>query len=317
MEMAKSKTTDRTHSPSVPYEQLGLLRYGDANIRFGVNIEIWRLSEFFEQRTSSPTDDECAKIFGALRDELGVRKFLDDLQIRMHEHYAAAYKVEDSGEQLDAADPEAIMARLSDAEGQDLFALICEAELTEFTTNQRGRLLPLLWDFILTRRDSDSQQELVAVASAIRKYIAMMDVASIGSLSVLLESGHRVSLPLDLELEVAKLVYAKFLANPPSQPDPEPLLACQLAHMAKLYLDPRLLGKVKEGYAVVAMLSLQALAVMLSERWSETAALLCESPRWFRDQLRERLSRAADQWRESQYPRADSLRDLAQSICVS
>ena len=314
----ENKAKGRVSSPAIPhYENIGgLLRYGDATVRFGVNIDILETTKSHDQRMAPPMNDECAKIFDVLQNDLGVRRFLQDLQPPMLRHHAASQQDDDYEGLAAQADPDTIIEALADTEGEELWSVVCLAELMNFSSAQRDRLYPLLWEFILTHRDGDSYNELTAVGSAIRKYIAIMDVASIGSLGNLLEPRHNAQLPLDLQIDVANLVFAKFVANPPAQPDPEPVLAGQLAQMAELYLNPRLLNGGEDAYGVVAMLALQSLAVMLSDQWNEVLSSLGGAPSWFRSQLWDHLSRIVSRWRNLQVPAASKLQELVDSINI-
>ena len=80
---------------------------------------------------------------------------------------------------------------------------------------------------------------LLALRAAIRKYIAIMPMEQMGELAALLETGHRSPLPIDLEIEVAKMVYRNFEVHPPVVADPQPELAQRFWDMVQAYINPR------------------------------------------------------------------------------
>lgn len=81
----------------------------------------------------------------------------------------------ESGEiREEAAPPLHVLNRLqepglSESERQQL---IIECEILDFTADQADSLTPLLRQFIDDRRESNERSDLVAVASAIRKFVA-------------------------------------------------------------------------------------------------------------------------------------------------
>ena len=313
MDTGKTKTEELEQASPVKYWPLGFVRYplpeGEVHAQIDVRLSEHRTDRLARQARKTPSRDVCDEVLDALQKDHKLRKLLEQVQKDIFERRRS--ESDGAPETMGAQE---ILDRLPEAEGKELLVLVCEAAMVRFSEDQRERLLPILWDFIVSHRDSTSQTELAPAGAAIRKYVAMMDAASIGSLAVLVEPGHHTSLSLDLEMAVSEMVYEKFSANPPGQPEPEPALALQLAQMSRAYLHPRLVYKVEEGYAGVAMLSAQALAVMLSEQWVSIIDLLRESPQWFRLQLRRRLCRAVNRWRELSSPSADELMHLVDTI---
>ena len=173
--------------------------------------------------------------------------------------------------------------------------LICEIELARFDAAERQKLLPLLWQYILRHRDSNSPETLAAVGAAIRKYIALMPMEEMGQLAVLLESGHRSVLPIELEIEVAKMIYRNFEVHPPREPNPHPELARLLWEMAQAYANPRLL--MRDKHSAAALLAIQALVAMRSDFASNAVHLAAASPyRWFSELVADQLDRLHDRW---------------------
>ncbi|HVA50856.1 MAG TPA: hypothetical protein VNH11_31220 [Pirellulales bacterium] len=191
--------------------------------------------------------------------------------------------------------PDDLITRLASLGGDAPARLICVIELTRFDAVQRIRLLPLLWQYILRNRDSNKLARLAAVGSAIRKYMAMMPMERMGELAVLLESGHKSVLPIELEIEVAKMIYHNFEVHPPAVPDPHPELAIPLWDMAQAYANPRLL--MRDKHSAVASLSIQAIVAMRSEFAAQALHTAVTSPyRWFTEIVADNLNRLHDRW---------------------
>ncbi len=191
--------------------------------------------------------------------------------------------------------PDELVNRLA-ALGLDVpTRLICEVELTRFDDVQRQKLLPLLWEYIFRHRDSNSPDQLAAVGSAIRKYIAIMPMEEMGRLAALLEPGHKSPLPIELEIEVAKMIYHNFEVHPPMTPDSQPELARLLWDMVQVYANPRLL--LRDKHSAAALASIQSLVAMRSELAAEALHASARSPyRWFAEIVADSLDRLRERW---------------------
>ena len=206
----------------------------------------------------------------------------------------------------------ALLDQLPQSCGEDRRRLIFKAEQERFEGDKRPKLIAFLRQYIEENRDSNDREELVAVASAIRKCVAMMSVADIGWAATLLEAGHRAAPTVEVELEVAKMVFRKFSAIPSTEPEPQPELAARLAEIAIAYLNPRILPR--DRHAAVAMLAVQALMVMLSRQCDRVIEQVNASPfAWFRQQLRRRMERVVAEWTTAGAS-ADALRGLTDRI---
>ena len=172
---------------------------------------------------------------------------------------------------------------------------VIQAEAVFFTPEEEKQLGPILLRFIEDRRDSDDPEDLVAVGSAIRKYVAAMIPDAVGSVASLLEAGHRATLPLETEVEITKMIARKFTANPPPAPDLQPELGERLFALARAYLDPYVLPRRK--FAAIALNAVVALTAMLSPRASEAADVVDALPhRWFGRMLRFELKQVLHRW---------------------
>ncbi|MHB1034155.1 MAG: hypothetical protein ACYC35_04900 [Pirellulales bacterium] len=188
-----------------------------------------------------------------------------------------------------------LVRQMADAGENASIRLLCAVELTRFTPPQRKTLLPLLWQYILVHRDSNNRDEIVGVAAAIRKYVAIMPMDRMGELAALLETGHRAALPIDLQIEVAKMVYRNYEVHPALIVDPQPQLAQRLWEIVRSYIDPRVL--LLDKCSAAASLAVEAIVAMRSPL-AETAwraASTCPY-RWFAELVNDELDELHQKW---------------------
>ncbi|MGC8560588.1 MAG: hypothetical protein ACP5O1_07900 [Phycisphaerae bacterium] len=182
-------------------------------------------------------------------------------------------------------------------------------ELTQFDAGQREKLLPILWNFIEKNRDSNYRIRQVDVGSAIRKFVALMPTERMDDLAGLLNDDSRSPLPLNLEIEVVKMIYRHFMAHPPSASEPFPRLAGQLIKMVHDYAKPRLL--VRDGYAAAAAFAIDALVAMRSIHAETAVDTAMQSCRWFSEVVEDDLWKLHDRWEPKN---ADAARCLAEML---
>jgi hypothetical protein len=161
-------------------------------------------------------------------------------------------------------DAESILRTLGDPEtgAADRRRAVIDAEVVSFPSGEAGRLKAILLQFIREVRNSDNPADLVAVGSAVRKFVAMMDEDDLPSLAVLLDADHNVTVPVEVELEVTKTLVRWLAVHPPERTDAEPGLADCLCDLADTYLKPRMLAREKFG--AVALNAVLALFLLRS-----------------------------------------------------
>lgn len=224
-----------------------------------------------------------------------------------------------------AAEPELAVARDHPATSADLLQelrdaglhpscrLVCELEITHFDEQQRVTLLPLLWAYIREHKNSNDPELLVAVGSAIRKYAANMSMDRSGELAELLEPVQRMPLPLELELEVAKMIYRNFEAHPPEAADPQPELGARLWEMAQTYSNPRIL--LRDKHSAVASLAIEALVAMRSSHALAGWRLARACPyRWFGEMVTDDLSLLRQNWTVRSHSAAEWLDNVERQL---
>lgn len=172
--------------------------------------------------------------------------------------------------------------------------MIIAAEFLELRPEEAQELLPMLASFIEENRHSSVDEDITAVTSAITTYIGYNPVERAGDVAHFLDPEPGYSMPVAVELEIAKMIYRLFEANPPRYPEPEPELARRMTELAELYFHPRLLPR--EKYGATALNACQALAAMRSEH---APRVLAKTPTetGFRTQLARRLKRLLERWK--------------------
>lgn len=284
-----------------------------------INPSSQKSSSFFKPRLNQDVDisrvspattlfsKSDGKFYFALKTNQGLKTFKDAVVFSETEYDAQSdtgfaygawsYPEIEEYDWVDAPSelrPDNATQRLEDAAGRDRRQLIIDAEAMPFEGEDRIRLVRWLKDYIEQNRDSKDREELVAVAAAIRKCVALLDVDDMNWLAELLEPGHAVQPSLDAELEIAKMVFRRYSVNPPERSDPHPELSERLAEITNDYLRPRVFSR--ERFSTVAMLATQALLVMRSEKAKNTLEKVNDLPfAWFRQQLRRRMDRVVNQ----------------------
>ena len=231
-----------------------------------------------------------------------------------------ATPVESAEAEAEGADPDsrcrAIVESLRrpDLEHEERRKLILKAEVLPFRGQHAAALVPLLRQFIETYRESNVPADLVAVGSAIRNYVATAasDDAFEAAASLLKAQG-RLPIPIELEVEVTKMVVRKLTANPPMERDQYTELALRLEELVDAYARPRFLAR--EKYGAVALNAVLGLVLTRSGRDAEVLERMrtLDVP-WFQQLLARRAARLrADLLsRESGAKFADIARVLGQ-----
>jgi len=201
-----------------------------------------------------------------------------------------------------------------DLEREERRELILEAEVLPFRGQEAAALAPLLRQFIETYRESNTPADLVAVGSAIRNYVATASTheAFEAAASLLMAQG-RLPVPLELEVEVTKMVVRKLTANPPAAGDQFPMLALRLEELVDAYTRPRLL--TREKYGAIALNAILGLVLTRSGRDPEfVERIRALDVTWFQQLVARRAARLRSDLiaRDSDAKFADIARVLGQ-----
>ena len=209
-----------------------------------------------------------------------------------------------------------LLRQLTDTGTNASRSLLCIIELTRFLPSQHQVLLPLLWQYIIEHRNSNDREELVSVAASIRKYIAIMPMNEMGKLVSLLDTGNRSPLPIDLEIEVAKMVYRNFAVHPPVVEDPQPELAQRFWEMVQAYINPYVL--LRDKNSAVTSLAIEAIVSMRSplEESAWRAAITCPY-HWFGELINDELEELLENWNSKNPDAAAWLKELQCNVLAA
>lgn len=252
----------------------------------GILIEREQFQEAL--RSSSPPEESRQAL--ALSAEMPPRA-LEERRAKMQSHKLVA------GDSPIEQEPsvESVLAALTDTSlpADMRRQAVIDAEALSFTAEQQERASGGLRRFIEEYRNSDSREDLVAVGCAIRKLVAMLPAHQLSSVALLLDSGHQASIPLDLELEVTKVVVRKLVANPPATAGAYPELASRLMDLANSYLNDRLLPR--EKYAATALNAVLAILLLRSPQLEEVLERISDLRlAWFPQMVSRRAKRLRD-----------------------
>jgi hypothetical protein len=200
--------------------------------------------------------------------------------------------INESEQWLPPGTPENVLGRLKDSSlpHADRRLAVIDAELVAFSADALPEVQNSLRAFIEQYCDSNDPQDLIAVGSAIRKYVATTNVDDLETIASLLDARHRSPVPLDIELEITKMVVRKLTANPPGEGNTHPALGRQLRQLASLYVSDRLLAR--EKYAAIALNAILALLLMRDAAVQSLLNQLSElHATWFKDLVIQRAGR--------------------------
>ncbi len=307
------------------------LRVFDKNLPEGTVAHLKTIVEaevlFLDSKDEQESEESSSDWFAQFREKDRVRKELDRLRqsvtdiveadapfSTMHRHHvgASATRLADLDAQLGSEPVAATEAVVNGIIGPSTDhswrrTLIVAAEAIRFTDAQDRRLTAALAEFVTKFQDSNDPEDRLAVCSAIRSYVGMMQIDEVSAVARFLQTGHRAIAPLDTTLETIKMISRKFAANPPENVDTQPTLSEQLESIAIAFVNPHVLPH--GNHAALVMNAVQALASMASRRvLGVIDELNHSSPIWFRQQLERRLARLRSGW-EARHGNRDQMRE--------
>jgi hypothetical protein len=195
--------------PELSESKTNSMRDSSRRKKQSVNSDLWPLGN--DQYLISITDHEgCRTHFKGVpwksadrtsTDRIVYEQIIQRMRRFIVEASAARSALRDYPESADdfnhEPDAEKIITQLENSTGILQASLVCDAEALQLDQMQRDRLSSILWRYIVDNRDSQNTKILVAVGSAIRKYVAMLNLDRMGEISELLEAGHRAQLTLN------------------------------------------------------------------------------------------------------------------------
>ena len=183
---------------------------------------------------------------------------------------------------------------------EELRQMVIDAEVVRFTEQELPAPLPVLREFIEHFRTSDDPADMVAVGSALRKYVMNMPEADLDRFHLLFDPSAVAPVPFEIELELVKTLVWKLTLAPPDADGSFPELSERLADRAEGYLRPWIL--LRENHAAVAQDACLGLLLLRSPHVSRLLErlrdlrvdwfvdLLLRRARWLKDDITSRFS---------------------------
>lgn len=170
--------------------------------------------------------------------------------------------------------------------------------------------IQLLVSFIEKHRNTNSRKVLIAVGAAIRKVLLNIADEQLGLAAELMKSAGSLEVPIEVELEVAKMVVHRFRYAPNTSTEGLSELADLLLDNAKVYSKAKLVNR--EYYGATALNSVLSIVLM---RHKEASALIehveAVSAGWFVELVKNRLRRIA---KEIEQERLEGSVDVVELI---
>jgi len=209
----------------------------------------------------------------------------------------------------------AVQAGLDNATNDAVDAII-EIQSTPIPADKLSGAIDLLVEFIKKHRGTNSQEVLVAVGAAIRKVLLNVSDEQLGLGEELMKSAGNLEVPIEVELEVAKMVVHRFRYAPNTSTVGLSELASLLLENARVYSKTNLVNR--DCYNATALNSVLAIVLM---RHEEAAALINHiesiSPQWFVDLVKNRLRRMATEIENENLPKAAKLVALMKALALT
>jgi len=209
----------------------------------------------------------------------------------------------------------AVQAGLDNATNDAVDAII-EIQSTPIPADKLSGAIDLLVEFIKKHRGTNSQNVVVAVGAAIRKVLLNVSDEQLGLGAELMKSAGNLEVPIEVELEVAKMVVHRFRYAPNTSTVGLSELASLLLENARVYSKTNLVNR--DCYNATALNSVLAIVLM---RHEEAAPLINHiesiSPQWFVDLVKNRLRRMATEIENENLPKAAELVALMKALALT
>ena len=209
----------------------------------------------------------------------------------------------------------AVQAGLDNATNDAVDAII-EIQSTPIPADKLSGAIDLLVEFIKKHRGTNSQNVVVAVGAAIRKVLLNVSDEQLGLGAELMKSAGNLEVPIEVELEVAKMVVHRFRYAPNTSTVGLSELASLLLENARVYSKTNLVNR--DCYNATALNSVLAIVLM---RHEEAAALINHiesiSPQWFVDLVKNRLRRMATEIENENLPKVAELVALMKALALT
>lgn len=195
----------------------------------------------------------------------------------------------------------------------DAVNAVIEIQSTPIPADKLSEAIDLLVEFIKKHRSTNSQKVLIAVGAAIRKVLLNVFDEQLGLGAELMKSAGSLEVPIEVELEVSKMIVHRFRYTPNTSTAGLSELATLILENARVYSKTNLVNR--DFYNATALNSVLAIVLM---RHKEASALLSHiesvSPQWFVDLVKNRLRRMATELENEKLPGSRELINLMNAL---
>jgi len=169
---------------------------------------------------------------------------------------------------------------------------VLKIQCTPIPYDNLSEAIELLVDFIKKHRSTNSQKVLIAVGAAIRKVLLNISDEQLCLAAELMKSAGSLEVPINVELEVAKMVVHRFRYAPNTSTVGLEELANLLLESAKVYSKSNLVNR--DFYGAAALNSVLSIVLMGNKEATDLINhIVVVSPHWFVDLVKSRLRRMA------------------------
>lgn len=179
---------------------------------------------------------------------------------------------------------------------QQQTTIIIEAEVVNFSEDEEKILAPILLDFIQKHYGTKQENISTSVCSAIRKYVAIISVDELSTISDLLNPDYEI--PIMVELEILKMLYRKFEANPPNKNSAFPDISCFVYNIANEYISAHRVLKNAKYYSAATLNAVLCLVAMRDFYIDDAWVFSDESPKWLNEHVKSRIKKLAQIWEQ-------------------
>jgi hypothetical protein len=169
---------------------------------------------------------------------------------------------------------------------------VLDIQVTAIPEGLKSETISVLADFVRLHRSSNVRNVIIAVGAAIRKLMLNLPDDDFALATLIMKPSDNLEVPIEVELEVAKMVVHRFRHAPSTTKQNACELAGLLLDIAMTYSRPSLVNR--DRYGAVALNSVLAIVLMMHEKTGLVIAHInTVSPRWFVDLVKNRLRRMA------------------------
>lgn len=193
-----------------------------------------------------------------------------------------------------------------DIPSEESLNAVLQIQTTTIPAEMRTEAIWTLAEFVRKHRSSNLQNVVVAVGAAIRKVLLNVSDDDLELATELMKPAGNLEIPVEVDLEVAKMVVHRFRYSPSTPTTNLKELVAILLDNALTYCKPNLVNR--DFYGAAALNSALSVVLMRHEKVPTMIDHIeAVSPAWFIDLVKSRLRRMA---KEMAYEKLEGSEEL-------